>query len=90
MPTNYSNENPLQHCTSFNPQVILGDVEMLEIKPDLFTHTSQYFDLMLQYCEQLIKEGKAFVDDTPAEQMKAERDSKTESRNRNNCEFVKC
>lgn len=58
---------------------------MLEIKPDLFTHTSQYFDLMLDYCVKLIKEGKAFVDDTPAEQMKNEREQKIESKNRNNC-----
>lgn len=60
---------------------------MLEIKPDMFTHTSQYFDLMLELCEKLIKEGKAFVDDTPAEQMKAERDQKEESKNRNNCMY---
>ncbi|KAG7298123.1 hypothetical protein JYU34_018892 [Plutella xylostella] len=79
----FDDTNPAKENAEFE-KVILGDVEMLEIKPDLFTHTSQYFDLMLQYCEQLIKEGKAFVDDTPAEQMKAERDSKTESRNRNN------
>lgn len=61
---------------------------MLEIKPDMFTHTSQYFDLMLQLCEKLIKEGKAFVDDTPAEQMKAEREQKEESKNRNNCMYL--
>lgn len=60
---------------------------MLDIKPDLFTHTSQYFDLMLEYCEKLIKESKAFVDDTPAEQMKNEREQKVESKNRNNCKF---
>lgn len=51
----------------------------------MFTHTSQYFDLMLELCEKLIKEGKAFVDDTPAEQMKNEREQKIESKNRNNC-----
>jgi bifunctional glutamyl/prolyl-tRNA synthetase len=58
---------------------------MLEIKPDMFTHTSQYFDLMLEYCEKLIKEGKAFVDDTPAEQMKTEREQKVDSKNKKNC-----
>ena len=67
--------------------MILEDVKMLEIKPDLFTHTSQYFDLMIELCEKLIKEGKAFVDDTPAEQMKAEREQKEESKNRNNCMY---
>lgn len=69
--------------------MILEDVEMLEIKPDIFTHTSQYFDMMMDYCEKLIKEGKAFVDDTPAEQMKNEREQKVESKNRNNCRLKK-
>lgn len=58
---------------------------MLDIKPDIFTHTSEYFDLMLDMCERLIKEGKAFVDDTLPEQMKMEREQKVDSANRNNC-----
>ncbi|XP_045484689.1 bifunctional glutamate/proline--tRNA ligase isoform X2 [Pieris rapae] len=79
----FDDTNPAKENADFE-KVILEDVKMLEIKPDMFTHTSQYFDLMLQYCEKLIKESKAFVDDTPAEQMKNEREQKVESRNRNN------
>ncbi|XP_073950702.1 glutamyl-prolyl-tRNA synthetase isoform X2 [Choristoneura fumiferana] len=79
----FDDTNPAKENVEFE-KVILEDVEMLEIKPDMFTHTSQYFELMLQYCEKLIKEGKAFVDDTPAEQMKNEREQKTDSRNKNN------
>ncbi|XP_038206760.1 bifunctional glutamate/proline--tRNA ligase isoform X3 [Zerene cesonia] len=79
----FDDTNPAKENADFE-KVILEDVKMLEIKPDMFTHTSQYFDLMLQLCEKLIKEGKAFVDDTPAEQMKNERDQKVESKNRNN------
>ncbi|XP_050666009.1 bifunctional glutamate/proline--tRNA ligase isoform X3 [Leptidea sinapis] len=79
----FDDTNPAKENADFE-KVILEDVEMLEIKPDMFTHTSQYFDLMLQYCEKLIKEGKAFVDDTPAEQMKTEREQKVDSKNRNN------
>ncbi|CAH0728210.1 unnamed protein product, partial [Brenthis ino] len=79
----FDDTNPAKENAEFE-KVILEDVKMLEIKPDMFTHTSQYFDLMLQLCEKLIKEGKAFVDDTPAEQMKAEREQKEESKNRNN------
>nr|XP_049704787.1 bifunctional glutamate/proline--tRNA ligase isoform X7 [Helicoverpa armigera] len=79
----FDDTNPAKENAEFE-KVILEDVEMLEIKPDLFTHTSQYFDLMLDYCVKLIKEGKAFVDDTPAEQMKNEREQKIESKNRNN------
>ncbi|RVE44606.1 hypothetical protein evm_010744 [Chilo suppressalis] len=79
----FDDTNPAKENADFE-KVILEDVEMLEIKPDLFTHTSQYFDLMLQYCEKLIKEGKAFVDDTPADQMKAEREQRIDSKNKSN------
>lgn len=60
---------------------------MLEIKPDEFTHTSSYFDLMLDLCEKMIKEGKAYVDDTEPEQMKSEREQRMESKNRSNCMY---
>ncbi|KAK3924680.1 Bifunctional glutamate/proline--tRNA ligase [Frankliniella fusca] len=65
-------------------KVILEDLKMLEIVPDQFTHTSSYFDLMLELCEKLMKEGKAYVDDTEPEQMKTEREQRVESKNRNN------
>lgn len=57
---------------------------MLQVKPDVFTHTSDYFDLMLQYCEKLLNEGKAYVDDTDPEVMKNEREKKVESKHRKN------
>uniref|UniRef100_W4VRQ8 Bifunctional glutamate/proline--tRNA ligase n=1 Tax=Corethrella appendiculata TaxID=1370023 RepID=W4VRQ8_9DIPT len=79
----FDDTNPAKENVHFE-QVILGDLKMLEIEPDLFTHTSQYFDLMLQYCEQLMREGKAYVDDTEPEQMKDEREKKVESKNRSN------
>ena len=58
---------------------------MLQIKPDKFTYTSNYFDLMLDLCEKLLKSGQAYVDDTDAEAMKVEREKKIESKNRSNC-----
>ncbi|XP_077300381.1 glutamyl-prolyl-tRNA synthetase [Arctopsyche grandis] len=79
----FDDTNPAKENVHFE-KVILEDVEMLDIKPDIFTHTSQYFDLMLDMCERLIKEGKAFVDDTLPEQMKTEREQKVDSANRNN------
>jgi len=80
----FDDTNPAKEKVDFE-KVILEDLKMLQIKPDLFTHTSQYFDLMLQYCEQLLKEGKAYVDDTEPEQMKKEREQLVESPNRQNC-----
>lgn len=58
---------------------------MLQIKPDQFTYTSDHFEKIIQYAEKLINEGKAYVDDTPPEQMKAEREQRTESKHRSNC-----
>lgn len=83
----FDDTNPAKENVHFE-KVILEDVEMLEIKPDLFTHTSQYFDLMLDYCEKLLKDGKAYADDTEPEQMKLQREQKVESANRNNCKFL--
>lgn len=83
----FDDTNPAKENVHFE-KVILEDVEMLEIKPDLFTHTSQYFDLMLELCEKLIKEGKAYVDDTEAELMKQQREQKIESANRTNCKVL--
>ncbi|GAB0087534.1 Bifunctional glutamate/proline--tRNA ligase [Sergentomyia squamirostris] len=79
----FDDTNPAKENVHFE-KVILEDLEMLQIKPDLFTHTSQYFDLMLEYCEKLLKEGKAYVDDTDMEQMRKEREQRVEGRNRNN------
>lgn len=83
----FDDTNPAKETVEFE-QVILGDLERLQIKPDLFTHTSQYFDLMLEYCVQLMTEGKAYVDDTEPEKMKLEREQRTESINRSNCKIL--
>ncbi|WAR19673.1 SYEP-like protein [Mya arenaria] len=41
-----------------------------------FTHTSDHFDKLLELCERMIREGKAYVDDTEPEQMKKEREER--------------
>lgn len=82
----FDDTNPAKENVHFE-KVILEDVDMLQIKPDMFTHTSQYFDLMLDYCEKMLKDGKAYVDDTDAENMKLQREQKIESVNRNNCKL---
>lgn len=57
---------------------------MLGIKPDRWTHTSDLFDMMLDYCEKLLKEGNAYVDDTDTETMRKEREERKDSKNRDN------
>ena len=59
---------------------------MLGLKPDMFTHTSDSFELILSYCEKMIRNGKAYCDNTEPELMKKEREERAESKHRNNCE----
>lgn len=64
--------------------MILEDVAMLQIHPDQFTYTSDHFTTIMGFAEQMLREGKAYIDDTPPEQMKLEREQRTESKCRNN------
>ena len=79
----FDDTNPAKEKEEYE-EVILEDLKMLQVKYDHFSRTSDHFGILLDYCEKLLKLGKAYVDDTDAETMKAERDAKTESKNRNN------
>lgn len=79
----FDDTNPAKETVEFE-KVILEDLKLLQIQPDVFTHTSDYFDVMLDYCEQLMRAGKAYADGTAPEQMKAERDERKASAYRAN------
>jgi len=79
----FDDTNPAKEKEEFE-EVIKGDLKALEVKYDHFSRSSDHFAVLLDYCEKLIKEGKAYVDDTDAETMKAEREAKRESKNRGN------
>ena len=64
--------------------MILQDVADLGIKYDQFSHTSDHFDTMLDLCERMLREGKAYIDDTDPETMKKEREERKESTSRSN------
>lgn len=57
---------------------------MLQIRPDQFTYTSDHFPVILKFGEQLLAEGKAYIDDTPPDQMKQEREQRVDSKCRSN------
>uniref|UniRef100_A0A0N5AX29 glutamate--tRNA ligase n=1 Tax=Syphacia muris TaxID=451379 RepID=A0A0N5AX29_9BILA len=78
----FDDTNPAKESAHFE-KVILEDLEMLEVKPDRWSHSSDYFDVILGYCEKLLQEGKAYVDETDAETMRKEREERKESKYRN-------
>ncbi|XP_067942560.1 bifunctional glutamate/proline--tRNA ligase-like [Watersipora subatra] len=79
----FDDTNPAKEKTDFE-KIILEDVKLLGITYDIFSHTSDHFELMLSMCEGLIKEGHAFVDDTDGDTMKQQRSERINSRNRDN------
>lgn len=80
----FDDTNPAKETVEFE-EAILEDIKLLQIKPDRFTHTSDYFDILLDYCTTLIKNGKAYVDGTPADLMKEQREKRLKSTYRDNC-----
>ena len=71
----FDDTNPAKENAEFE-RVILEDLEMLQVRYDKLTHTSDHFDLIERYAEQMLRQGTAYVDDTDPEAMKQERDQK--------------
>lgn len=82
----FDDTNPAKETVEFE-EAILEDLKLLQINPDRFTHTSDYFELLQDCCTTLIKTGNAYVDGTPADLMKVERDQKMKSAYRDNCNY---
>ncbi|XP_041837193.1 bifunctional glutamate/proline--tRNA ligase isoform X2 [Melanotaenia boesemani] len=79
----FDDTNPEKEKEDFE-KVILEDVAMLQIQPDQLTYTSDHFPTIMKMGEQLLAEGKAYIDNTPPEQMKQEREQRVESKCRSN------
>ncbi|KAF0989842.1 hypothetical protein HZS_2317, partial [Henneguya salminicola] len=59
--------------------IILEDIQLLGLTPDQYSKTSDYFDTLLNYAEQLILNGDAYCDNTPTTLMRALRIQKQAS-----------
>ena len=79
----FDDTNPAKESNEF-VENLLKDIETLGIKYDAVTYTSDYFPQLMEMAENLICNGKAYVDDTPREQMQKERMDGIESKCRNN------
>lgn len=78
----FDDTNPAKENNEF-VENILVDLETLGIKGDAITYTSDYFPKLMEMGENLIREGKAYVDNTPQEDMRKERMDGIESKCRN-------
>ncbi|KAL9645842.1 hypothetical protein ABK040_003574 [Willaertia magna] len=63
---------------------ILNDLKQLQIIPDIRVRSSDHFDKCIELAKQLINEGKAYIDDTPVEELRRMKLVGEESPNRNN------
>ncbi|PUZ52014.1 hypothetical protein GQ55_6G236700 [Panicum hallii var. hallii] len=78
----FDDTNPSKESSEF-VENLLKDIETLGIKYDAVMYASDYFPKLMEMAESLIKQGKAYIDDTPKEQVRKERMYGIESRCRN-------
>jgi glutamyl-tRNA synthetase len=77
----FDDTNPTKENSEFE-DAIMRDLELMGIKPDVTSHSSDYFQTMYDYCVTMIREGKAYADDTEQEIMREERMNGIASRRR--------
>jgi glutamyl-tRNA synthetase len=68
----FDDTNPSKEKEEFE-QSIQEDLALIGIHGDVVSHTSDHFDHIYDHALALIRAGKAYVDDTQLEQMRAER-----------------
>ncbi|EDQ91921.1 uncharacterized protein MONBRDRAFT_31356, partial [Monosiga brevicollis MX1] len=74
----FDDTNPAKENAEFE-KVILEDLELLGVRYDKFSHTSDHFDYLIEQIEKMIKLGKAYVDNSPKEVMAEQRMNKQKS-----------
>lgn len=79
----FDDTNPAKESNEFVENIV-KDIETLGIKHETVTYTSDYFPQLMEMAEKLIHQGKAYIDDTPREQMQKERMEGIESKRRSN------
>jgi glutamyl-tRNA synthetase len=68
----FDDTNPSKEKVEFQ-DAIVEDLALMGIKPDKTSFTSDYFELLYEYCIRMIKEGHAYADDTEQLKMRDER-----------------
>ncbi|CAI5721216.1 unnamed protein product [Hyaloperonospora brassicae] len=75
----FDDTNPSKEKEEFE-QSILADLKRVGVEPDIVSYTSDYFPKIADFARQMIREGHAYMDNTPQEQMREERMEGTNSK----------
>eukprot|EP00698_Gefionella_okellyi_P014596 TRINITY_DN404_c0_g2_i1.p1 TRINITY_DN404_c0_g2~~TRINITY_DN404_c0_g2_i1.p1 ORF type:complete len:1232 (+),score=353.70 TRINITY_DN404_c0_g2_i1:56-3751(+) len=78
----FEDTNPTKEKDEY-VQSIIDDLATMGIKADFTSHTSDNFEMIENFCTMVIKKGLAYVEDTPAAEVKEQRGAGIESRCRN-------
>lgn len=68
----FDDTNPVKEKQEFQDS-ILEDLQLLGIKPDRVTYTSDYFQQLYEIGQRMISEGNAYADDTDPDVQKEDR-----------------
>ena len=68
----FDDTNPSKEKCEFEESII-EDLALLGVKGDILSHTSDFFPEIEKYCEAMLREGTAYADNTPVDQMREER-----------------
>lgn len=77
----FDDTNPSKEKEEFTEN-IKADLKRLNIVPDEITYTSDSFDSIREYAIKMIKDGTAYMDDTPGDKMSEERNEGIASKHR--------
>ena len=75
----FDDTNPSKEKEEFQ-DAIVEDLALMGIKPDKTSYTSDYFEELYQYCIRMIKERKAYADNTEQQTMGEERKNRLPSK----------
>lgn len=78
----FDDTNSEKRYDIFEPEII-KDLEILGITDYKVSHSSDYFDFLVEKAKLLINKNLAYCDDTPPDQLKQERMDGIESKRRN-------
>lgn len=68
----FDDTNPVKEDMEYE-NAIMEDLELLGVRGDIVSHTSDHFDALIQYAFRLLDQGDAYCDNTPQEQMRKNR-----------------